>query len=370
MEAGGVARYESSRMSTLPSIQRMQKARRDRDADFDGVFYVCVTSTRIFCKPSCPARSPLEKNVRYLATATEAVRLGFRPCKRCRPLDTNGQYPEWVTSALALSDQFGSQRLRDRDLRAAGLEPIRLRRFFRRRFGVTFHAYHRARRMGSAIELLKKGENQLNVGLKEGYESASGFADAFTCQFKTTPARHERVSHLVVRSIESPIGRLELGATDRGVCLLEFGDRRSLPTALSALERRFGRPVVPGNNAHLDQLQEQLSQYFSGKLREFCVTLDIGGTAFQKQVWRGLQQIEYGKTMSYGELAEAIHRPGAQRAVGRANGCNHVAIVIPCHRVVQSNGALRGYGGGLWRKKFLIDLERDHLAGSADQRPS
>lgn len=347
----------------LPSIQRMQRARRERDADFDGVFYVCVTSTRIFCIPSCPARSPLEKNVRYLATATEAMRLGFRPCKRCRPLDTNGRYPEWVTAALELSDRFGSRRLGDRDLRAAGLAPIQLRRFFRRRFGVTFHAFHRARRMGSAIELLKKGENQLNVGLKEGYESASGFADAFTRQFKTTPSRHEHVSHLVVRSIESPIGRLELGATDRGVCLLEFGDRRSLPTALTALERRFGRPVVPGTNAHLDQLQEQLSDYFAGRLRDFNVTLDVHGTKFQEQVWRRLQQIEYGRTMSYGELAAAIDRPGAQRAVGRANGSNHVAIVIPCHRVVQKNGALRGYGGGLWRKKFLLDLERANVTG-------
>lgn len=346
----------------LPSISRMRRARVERDVDFDGVFYVCVTSTRIFCKPSCPARSPLEKNVRYLSTTTDAVRLGFRPCKRCRPLDTNGQYPEWVTAALELSDRFGSQRLRDRDLRAVGLEPIQLRRFFRRRFGVTFHAYHRARRMGSAIELLKKGDDPLNVGLKEGYESASGFADAFTRQFKTTPSRHERVSHLVVRSIESPIGRLELGATDRGVCLLEFGDRRSLPTALTALERRFSRPVVPGTNAHLDELQKQLTKYFAGTLRQFSVTLDIGGTAFQQQVWRRLEQIEYGATMSYGELANAISRPGAQRAVGRANGSNHVAIVIPCHRVVQSNGELRGYGGGLWRKKFLLDLERDNAA--------
>lgn len=163
--------------------------------------------------------------------------------------------------------------------------------------------------------------------------------------------------YILTQTIESPIGPLRLGATDRGICLLEFADHPVLPGEFEQLRHAVG-PLVPGDNEHLERLSDQLTRYFEGTLTEFNVTLDIvRGTPFQRVVWDRLLKIPYGETMSYGALAEAIGRLGAQRAVGGANRANRIAIVVPCHRVVQSDGKLRGYSGGLWRKQFLLDLE-------------
>jgi AraC family transcriptional regulator of adaptative response/methylated-DNA-[protein]-cysteine methyltransferase len=147
-------------------------------------------------------------------------------------------------------------------------------------------------------------------------------------------------------------------ATERGVCLLEFTDRRMLETQLAVLRKRFGRTVVPGPSPHLERLREDLGSYFAGTLREFTVPLDAPGTPFEERVWAELRRIPYGETRSYEQLAITVDAPGAQRAVGRANGMNRVAIVIPCHRVVNTSGRLGGYGGGLWRKELLLRLER------------
>jgi AraC family transcriptional regulator of adaptative response/methylated-DNA-[protein]-cysteine methyltransferase len=148
------------------------------------------------------------------------------------------------------------------------------------------------------------------------------------------------------------------GATAEGVCLLEFSDRRMLETQFATLRQRFGRSVVPGNHAFLEQFKEELQCYFARTLTAFTVPLVYPGTPFQEAVWAGLREIPYGKTWSYDELARRVGRPGAQRAVGHANGQNRICIVLPCHRVVNKDGRLGGYGGGLWRKQFLLDLEQ------------
>jgi AraC family transcriptional regulator of adaptative response/methylated-DNA-[protein]-cysteine methyltransferase len=344
-------------MKRLPSKQAMERARLARDASFDGVFWVCVRSTGIFCRPSCPAKSPKAENVHFATSVREAVLSGFRPCKRCRPTETSGRPPEWVRQLFALSDRHRGERLPDRELRAAGIEPARARRYFRKHFGMTFQAYHRCGRLGEALGRLRDGSPPLETGLDAGYESDSGFREAFGRKFAATPGRSNAVKHVVVRMIESPVGALQLGATEDGVCLMEFADRRALPTELGLLEKTFKCAVVPGTNALVDRLEDELRRYFAGELREFTVPLEMVGTPFQRRVWDALLEIPYGATLSYGDVAEHIGRPGAQRAVGRANGTNRIAIVIPCHRVVQSDGKLRGYGGGLWRKQFLLDLE-------------
>ena len=161
--------------------------------------------------------------------------------------------------------------------------------------------------------------------------------------------------------IESPLGPLVVGATDRGVCLLEYSDRRMLETQIASLRERLG-PVLPGNHPLLEQLRAQLAEYFAGTRRAFTVPLDYPGTPFQTKVWNGLRRIPYGETISYEKLAWQVGAPGAQRAVGHANGQNRIAIVIPCHRVVGQDGSLTGYGGGLDRKVVLLELERDRRA--------
>ncbi len=355
-------------IQTLPDRDEMMRATMDRDSSYDGIFYVGVKSTGIFCRPSCGARKPLPRNIRFHATVRDCLLDGFRPCRRCRPLVADGEAPEWLDALLDLVERSSSGRTTDEDLRGLGINPHRVRRYFRKHFGMTFQAYHRARRMGLALEQLRRGEDTLTVGLRHGFESASGFRDAFERTFGTTPGRSDGVKCIKTTRIESPVGPLVAGATARGVCLLEFADRPALRRQVATLRQRLTAALVPGSNPHLDRLAIELEAYFSGSGARFSVPLVAPGTAFQETVWRALRTIPMGETRSYEWLAREIGRPGAQRAVGRANGENRIAILIPCHRVVRRDGKLCGYGGGLWRKQFLLDLERANSQRGAAEK--
>lgn len=344
-------------MKTLPDKNEMERATLTRDESYDGVFFVGVRSTGIFCRPSCPAKKPQGRNMMYYATVRDCLLAGFRPCKRCRPLATNGQTPAWLGQVVAQVEGSSAERITDADLRNMGIDPDRARRYFKRRFGMTFQGYHRARRMGLALQELRSGGDALMVGLGAGYDSSSGFRDAFEKTFGTTPGRAYDVLAIHTATLESPIGPLIAGATDQGVCLLEFADRRALQRQVETLKRRTGGFVVPGRHENLDHLATELTEYFDGKRQSFTVPLVSPGTTFQRHVWAELRNIPYGTTRSYDQLARAIGRPGAHRAVARANGDNRLAILIPCHRVVKADGTLSGYGGGVWRKQYLIDLE-------------
>lgn len=341
----------------LPAVAEMERARTRRDASYDGIFWLGVKTTGIFCKPSCPAKSPLAKNVEYYASVKAAVFAGFRPCKRCRPLETSGTHPEWVAKILARIQAAPEERIRDGDLRKLRIDPARARRYFQQHYGMTFHAFARGWRLGGAFQLLKKGAQLDQVALGHGFESHSGFRDAFSRLVGTPPGKSRGSDVVTVSWIESPLGPLVCAATDAGICLLEFSDRRKLETQFETLRHRFGA-ILPGNHPWLDQLRSELGEYFAGKRREFTIPLVYPGTPFQMKVWDALREIGYGETRSYEQMAWSVGTPKASRAVGTANGQNRIAIVIPCHRVVNKGGKLGGYGGGLWRKQLLLNLER------------
>ncbi len=340
-----------------PSRLEMQRARHRRDSSYDGIFWVGVKTTRIYCRPSCPARPPLEKNVEYFFAPSAAKAFGLRACKRCRPHATDGAPPHWIQTVLDLSLASKGRRITDADLMELGSDPLRVRRWFQRHRGMTFHQYHRARRLGEASLRLTQGERVIDVAMEQGYSSTSGFQEAYDRRFGHTPKSAGMVLPLFCKSLESPVGPLEIAATPRGICLLEFADRRALPTEKRKLETHFKAPLVPGDNEHLQAATLQLQEYFAGTRKKFELTFDLLGTAFQRKVWRELDRIPYGETLSYGELARRVECPGGARAVGRANGANCIGIAIPCHRVIQADGQLRGYGGGLWRKQWLLELE-------------
>ena len=347
----------SAGLHGLPPVTEMERAYQERDASYDGVFYLGVRTTGIFCRPSCPARKPLPQNVAYFRSVKEAVFAGFRPCKRCRPLEVPGAHPDWVADLLARLDREPERRIRNRDLKAIGVEPDRARRYFQQRYGMTFHSFARGYRLRRAFELLRQGTDLDEVAMSHGFESHSGFRDAFGRLFGQAPGRSRSADCVTVSWLESPLGPLVTGATANGVCLLEFSDRRMLEAQLESVRRRLG-PVLPGAHPLLDQLRSELTEYFAGTRREFTIPLVYPGTPFQVKVWDALRQIPYGETYSYEKLAWAVGAPGAQRAVGHANGQNRLAILIPCHRVVNKDGKLGGYGGGLWRKQLLLELER------------
>ena len=345
-------------LAMLPSSDEMYAAVTRRDATFDGIFFTAVTSTGIFCRPSCSAKTPRRENVEFFANARDALFAGYRPCLRCRPLEPAGAAPAWLRPLLDEVAQAPTAPWKDDDLRARGFEPARVRRWFKRQYGMTFQAYRRGLRLGRALGHLKNGAPVTSAAFESGYDSLSGFSDALQQLAGRSPAASRDASPIMVTRLLTPLGPMIAGATDDGLCLLEFSDRRMLEAQLRRVGKLLPGPFTPGHNAMLDRIERELAQYFAGELRDFTVPLVVLGSEFQQRVWKGLRQIPYGQTRSYGQQAAAIGRPEAVRAVARANGDNRIAIVIPCHRVIGADGKLTGYGGGLWRKRWLLRLEQ------------
>lgn len=342
----------------MPPVEEMQDAFFNRDASYDGIFFTAVRTTGIFCRPSCSAKKPLVNNVQYFSSVKEALFSGYRPCLRCKPMESNPDHPEWLRQVMTRIEEEPLIRWKDARIREAGVDPARLRRYFLSHYGMTFQAYARARRMGKALQQIREGNDLMEVAMDQGYESYSGFQEAFHNTFGDAPGRSRDTNCLTVAWMESPLGPLIAGANSDGICLLEFTDRRMLEKQLSTLKSRFKSSIIPGNNEHLEKLQAELTKYFEGQLKDFSVPLVYPGSDFQVQVWNHLLKIPYGQTISYEALALRIGNSRAIRAVGTANGLNRICILIPCHRVVNKDGKLGGYGGGLWRKTYLLQLEQ------------
>jgi len=350
---------EAPELRLLPSRSEMIRAYQAHDDSYDGVFFTAVRTTGVFCRPSCrPPRLPNPENVEFFASAHQAVVAGYRPCKLCQPQRLDGAPPEWAGKLMQWVEKDPSIRLKASDLRSLGITPERARRWFQENYGMTFSAWMRARRLANAFQEIREGTDLDDVALGHGFESHSGFREAFSKTFGTPPGKAAHSECVFLTVLESPIGQLLAGANSEGLCLLEFTDRRMLDRNWEAIRNRFQCPVVPGSNTHLDQLREELGRYFHGDLKQFTVSRVSKGTPFQQRVWAELGRIPFGQTISYQELAERIGQPTAMRAVARANGDNRLTIVIPCHRVIGKDGTLTGYGGGLWRKRLLLHLEQ------------
>jgi AraC family transcriptional regulator of adaptative response/methylated-DNA-[protein]-cysteine methyltransferase len=353
---------------SLPDGRTLYAALVNKDSDFEGIFVAAIKTTSIFCRPTCTARKPKRENVEFFASARDALLHGYRPCKVCAPLEHKGAAPGWLKPLLAAIDDDPLTRLKDRDLRARGLEPSRVRYWFKKHHRMTFQAYLRALRIGEAFGRIRHGEKVVGTAFDSGYESLSGFAEQFKKTAGFAPSKSRERQIIATTRILTPLGPLLAGAIADGICLLEFVDRRMLETQLKRLSKLLKAECLPGFSKHFDRLNGQLAEYFSGKRREFDIPLVLPGTPFQQKVWAGLRKIPFGSTRSYKEQAEALGLPGAVRAVAKANGDNRIAILIPCHRVIGTGGELVGYGGGLWRKRLLLDLESGQktlLAGLA-----
>jgi AraC family transcriptional regulator of adaptative response/methylated-DNA-[protein]-cysteine methyltransferase len=341
----------------LPDQETLYSALLNRDTAMEGIFFVGVKTTGVFCRPTCTARKPKRENVEFFRTAQEALFYGYRPCKVCTPMDYKGTPPAWLKSLLDEINENPQIEIKDRHLRERGLDPKRVRYWFKKQYGLTFHGYLRVLRVGKAFGRIRHGENVTDTAFNAGYQSLSGFTDSFKKAAGFSPGKSQDHRLVQTTRILTPIGPMLAAATDEGVCLLEFIDRRMLETQLRRLSKYLNARLVPGFCEHLDHLNEELAEYFSKTRRNFTVPLVLPGTSFQKIVWEELRSIPYGSTRSYKEQAEAIGSPQSVRAVAKANGDNRIAILVPCHRVVGANGQLVGYGGGLWRKQYLLDLE-------------
>jgi AraC family transcriptional regulator of adaptative response/methylated-DNA-[protein]-cysteine methyltransferase len=212
--------------------------------------------------------------------------------------------------------------------------------------------------MGMALRTLRNDHDLASARRRSGYESESGFAAAFASIFGLPPRRGSDVPDPArARWFPTPLGPMVAIANDAGLLLLEFHDRRALATEIEWVQRHVGSGIVPGNSSILEQIEAEMIEYFAGRLREFATPLVAAGSPFQLRVWAELRRIPYGETRSYSQIAPSIGSPGAVRAVGKANGDNRLGVIIPCHRVIRADGELCGYGGGIWRKQKLLELE-------------
>jgi AraC family transcriptional regulator of adaptative response/methylated-DNA-[protein]-cysteine methyltransferase len=342
------------------TYQIMYKALVDKDVSYEGTFIAAVKTTGIFCRPTCTARKPKKENVEFYSTTKEAILKGYRPCKVCNPLEKLGETPNYIKNILKELNDNPSLKFKDRDLTQQGVEPSKIRRWFLKNHGITFQAYQRMYRINSAFKKIQNGEPVTSVAFDTGYESLSGFTDSFKSIFGVSPSNSKDKQIINITRLETPLGTMFACAAEQGICLLEFTDRKMLETELKSLAKQLNANIIQGANKHFDLLRRQLDEYFEGKRKEFTIQLFTPGTEFQQSVWKVLQTIPYGSTYSYKQQAIALKKPDAFRAVANANGMNRISIIIPCHRVIGEDGNLIGYGGGLWRKKWLLDLEKQN----------
>ena len=347
---------------TMPdplSEAEMLSAWERRDAAYDGAFVFGCRTTGIYCRPSCPSR-PKRANIEFFQTISDALRSGYRPCKRCRPDEATGKAPDWVRDLMRTVQDDPETAIRAEDLRARDISPEKARRWFQQHYGMTFTAWARAIRLGQAFTQIRGGDSLDEVALGHGYDSHSGFREAFGKLIGQPPgrARSETGPPLFAKLLPTPIGPMVAVAGQGGVALLEFTDVCGLERQFTSMRRKLARPVFPGEHAMLDQVESQLTDYFAGRRRTFDLPLLPAGSDFQKHVWETLRAIPFGQTVSYQQLAQRIGNPNATRAVARANGTNRLYLLIPCHRVIGADTTPGGYGGGVWRKQWLLAHEQ------------
>lgn len=348
--------YSTMKKKTL-TFQEKYDAYARNDSLYEGAFITAVKTTDIFCRPSCKARTPKAENIAFYDTVQEALQNGFRPCKLCKPLEKMDETPEYVKNIIKELHENPYLRIKDDDLRRRGIEPSQIRRWFKKHHNMTFHSYQRMLRINTAFNSIKNGETVTNSAFDSGYDSLSGFNESYRSIFGDSATHSNDKSIINIARFTTPIGPMFACASDQGICLLDFTDRRMLETEFKDLAKRLNAVILPGASPFLEQVQSQLSEYFSGKRKTFTVPLHTPGTDFQQSVWEILQDIPYGNNRTYKQQAMAINKPKAIRAVASANGHNRISIIIPCHRVIGSDGRLVGYGGGLHRKKWLLDFE-------------
>lgn len=324
-----------------------------RDRGFDGQIIGAVKTTGIYCKPSCPARRPKRQHVQFFASGEEARTAGYRPCLRCRP-DEVGRDREAVTEAVRLIEQAEEAPKLTELAEAVGYAPHHFQRIFKRDLGVSPAEYARALRNRRTEKALKTHGRVTDAVYDAGYSGPSSFYTDAKERLGMTPSAWRnggcgetiRWTHF-----DSPLGRMLIAATSKGICRLTFDDSEE------SLKRLFHNATIVEDAGGLRELVEGALAAIDQPLAARELPIDVAGTAFQEAVWRELRNIPAGETRSYAQIAAAIGAPKAVRAVGTANGDNHVCVLIPCHRVIRSDGSLGGYGGGVERKKKLLKAE-------------
>ncbi|MBU2713014.1 bifunctional transcriptional activator/DNA repair enzyme AdaA [Zooshikella harenae] len=350
------------RVTDPEKVATFYQALIEKDPRFVGSFFVGVKTTSICCIATCRARKPKRENVEFYTSFKEALDAGYRPCKICRPTENANEAPAQVQQAMDMVRNNPKEKITDWQLKQHQISPESVRRWFKKHYGMTFQAFQRMYRINNALEELKTGKTATATAYEAGYDSLSGFGYTYKKIIGKSPKNSTAMQNnvIVINRFTTPLGPMFVCATDQGVCLLEFVDRRMLETEFKDLQRLKKANIIAGENNYTKQAQQEINEYFTGKRQQFEVKLDTPGTAFQQSVWQCLKTIPYGQTASYQQQAEKLNNPKAIRAVASANGHNRIAIIIPCHRVIGKDGKLVGYAGGLERKRWLLAHEKQY----------
>jgi AraC family transcriptional regulator of adaptative response/methylated-DNA-[protein]-cysteine methyltransferase len=342
----------------------------NRDHRFDGRFVFAVRTTGVYCRPSCPARRPRRENVRFFMAPPQAEAAGFRACRRCHPKSPHpAPAAQLASDARAYIEEHLDEPVTLAELgREVGSSPFHLQRTFKRETGLSPREYRDARRLARLRAQLKEGETVTTATYEAGYGSLSRVYEKSSERLGMTPAAYKRGGRgLRIRfgTARSPFGRVLLAATERGLCAVNLADTDA--QAEAALRREFPEAAFERAGREIEGWMEALVRHLEGKEPRLDLPLDVQASAFRWRVYKALQQIPYGETRSYGEVAKAMGRPTAARAVARACATNPVALVVPCHRVVRGDGEPGGYRWGAARKARLLEQER-RTAGTASGR--
>lgn len=359
----------SREQAAVPGDEGRWRAVRSRDPYLDGAFVFAVRSTGIYCRPSCPARRPRRENVRFFPAAADAEASGYRACLRCRPREAGASRLAWIQEACRRLEAQDEGPLSLRQLAAeTGLSPYHLHRAFKSVLGVTPREYADAHRLVLVKDRMKKGDSVTTALYEAGYGSSSRLYERAGPQLGMTPATYRkggRGLRLGYAIAGSPLGRLLVAATPRGVCAVKLGDSDAALEA--ALREEYPAAELRRDEAALAPPLRAILRHLDGRQPRLDLPVDVRATAFQRRVWQELRRIPLGRTRSYGEIARILGRPTAARAVARACATNPVALVVPCHRVVPGAGGVGGYRWGAERKRKLLDRER---AVAAEARSS
>jgi len=354
--------YARPAMMTTINEDEAWAAFERRDRRWDGRVIGAVSTTGIYCKPSCPARRPKREHVTFFSDGEAARAAGFRACLRCNP-DEVGRDREAVARAVKLLEQAEDVPRLEELAGAVGYAPHHFQRLFTREIGVSPAVYARGLRAKRATSALKENGTVTEAIYDAGYSAPSRFyADAKDRMGMTPSAWRDGGRGETIRyaMLDTPLGQMLVAATSKGICRLTFDED------VAALHRRFPNATIEPADTAMAALVSGVLQAIETPAAAPDLPIDVAGTAFQEAVWQELRKIPAGETRSYADIAAAIGEPGAVRAVGTANGSNPVAVLVPCHRVIRSDGSLGGYAGGLDRKRKLLDSERTTAQASMD----
>ena len=356
-------------MKTNPigQIERLSPSRDDeqhwqavqrRDGNADGKFVFAVCSTKIYCRPSCPARRPRRHQVQFFPSCETAELAGFRACKRCRPREGSIHTDVVLRTCRFIENNLEEPIRLNRLGEQVGMSPFHLQRVFKRSLGVSPRAYADECRFRAFKKGLQQRSSITDAVYTAGYGSSSRAYERTAVRLGMTPSRYRRggqQTRIGYTIADCPLGRMLVAATDKGVCAISLGDRDTVLE--SSLREEFPATEIRRNGAELDIFVQTILRHLNGNQPRLDLPLDVRATAFQGRVWKALQTIPYGQTRSYSQIAKVIRRPTAVRAVARACATNPIALLIPCHRVVREDGKLGGYRWGLKRK--IQSLERE-----------